>query len=288
MNEKGKISGKPTVYGMFNVKVKAENGAGSVTKNLTLKIKAIAPKLSGSLAKPTLNQPYSSSLKVTGSTPITWSIEGNLSEGLTLNTSTGIISGIPTSYAKSGYKITLTATNDAGSKSKKLTLKVNGKAPKITAKLPQATAGESYSAELTATGSEPITFTANLPEYLMLDGSTISGIVPDSIKSFKITVYASNPVKEKVKKNYTVKVSAKKSLPPNLNADNNTDIKEINTGLKSEVTANVPVVSERDVGDKPEGSDLRGNVQTASSKNGKSEIKRPIGLFSYLRSKAST
>lgn len=247
INGKGKISGKPTVYGMFNVKVRAENGAGSVTKNLTLEIKAIAPKLSGSLKKATLNETYSSGLKVTGSTPITWSIEGNLPDGLTLDTSTGIISGTPTSYAKSGYKITLTATNDGGSKSKKITLKVNGKTPKITAKLPQAIAGENYSAELSAMGSEPITFAADLPEYLTLEGNTISGTVPASVKSFKITVYASNPVKEKMKKNYTVKVSAKKSLPSNLNVDNNTDITEINTGLKSEVVANVPVVSERDV-----------------------------------------
>ena len=92
-----KISGKPTVYGVFNVKVKAENGAGITEKTLQLEIKAIVPKLSGSLAKPTLNEAYSSSLKVTGSTPVTWSIQGNLLGGLTLDSSTGSISGTPTS-----------------------------------------------------------------------------------------------------------------------------------------------------------------------------------------------
>ena len=79
---------------------------------------------------------------------------------------------------------------------------------------------------------------------MILDGSTISGTVPASVKSFKITVYASNPVKEKVKKTYTVKVNVKKS---NLNADNNTGIEKIDTGLDSGVTANVPAFSEREV-----------------------------------------
>ncbi|MBR0185110.1 MAG: putative Ig domain-containing protein, partial [Synergistaceae bacterium] len=240
MNAKGKISGKPTVYGMFNVKVKAENGAGSVTKNLTLEIKAIAPKLSGSLKKATLNESYSSGLKVTGSAPITWSVEGNLPDGLTLDASTGIISGIPTSYAKSGYKITLTATNDGGSKSKKITLKVNGKAPKITAKLPQATAGENYSAELSATGSEPITFTADLPEYLTLDGKTITGNIPESAKNFKVKVYASNPVKT-VCKTYTVKViTKKKSVSEIYKAEKGTDI------TKNDVITGMPTKPEKD------------------------------------------
>lgn len=248
MNEKGRISGKPTVYGVFNVKMKAENGAGVTEKTLQLTVKAISPTLSGTLAKPTLNVPYSSGLKLSkGSYPVTWSIEGNLPGGLILDSSTGIISGTPTSYDKSGFKITITASNDAGRKSKKITIKVNGKAPKITAKLPGASAGENYSAELTATGSEPITFTADIPAYLTLNGSTISGTVPDSAKSFKITVYASNPVKEKVKKSYTVKVSAKKSLPQNLNADNDTGMTKNNTGINSGIAERVTARSERDV-----------------------------------------
>ena len=226
INEKGKISGKPTVYGKFTVKITAQNGAGSIAENLQLEIKAIAPKLSGSLARPTLNEEYSSALKVTGSDPIIWSIAGTLPEGLTFDTSTGKISGTPTSYAKSGYKLTITATNDGGSKSKKITLKVNGKAPKITAKLPGATAGENYSAEITASGSEPITFAADLPEFLSLNGNIIAGVVPESAKSFRIKIYASNPVRQNVNRTFTIKVSKKKSLPENINAEKYIDDSE--------------------------------------------------------------
>jgi len=57
---------------VFNVKVKAENGAGSIEKTLQLAVKAIPPTLSGTPAKPTLNVPYSSGLKLSkGSTPVT-------------------------------------------------------------------------------------------------------------------------------------------------------------------------------------------------------------------------
>ena len=246
MNEKGKISGKPTVYGNFTVKITAGNEAGSVVKSFPLEIKAIAPKLSGTLAKPALNEPYSSALKVTGSEPITWSITGTLPDGLTFDTSTGKISGTPTIYAKSGWKIIITATNDAGKNSKNITLKVNATAPKITAKLPGATAGENYSAKLTATGSEAITFTADLPEYLTLDGNVIAGNIPESIKSFKIKVYASNPVKT-VSKTYTIKVSKKKKTTREiLKAENDTDIMKNDTALNTEVIADMPVNSEID------------------------------------------
>lgn len=208
INEKGKISGKPEAHGKFTVKITAANPAGSVTESLQLEIKGIAPKISGSLTKATLNESYSSALKVTGSTPLTLSIAGNLPEGLTFDTSTGIISGIPTSYQKSGYKLVITASNDAGIKSKKVTLMVKGTAPRITtAKLPEATVNQSYSFTLNATGSGPITFTADsLPEGLTLSDGVISGKPTEAAKSFRIVIYAENPVKT-VRKSFTLKIN---------------------------------------------------------------------------------
>ena len=236
INEKGKISGKPTAHGDFTVKITATNPAGSVTESLQLEIKGIAPKISGSLTKATLNESYSSALKVTGSAPLTLSIAGNLPEGLTFDTSTGIISGIPTSYQKSGYKLVITASNDAGIKSKKVTLMVKGTAPKITtAKLPEATVNQSYSFTLSTTGSEPITFTAdNLPEGLTLSNGVISGKPTEAAKSFRITVYAENPVKT-VRKSFTLKINDDKDdtkLPVAVSSNENT-----NAALTDEVFA---------------------------------------------------
>ncbi len=207
----GRISGKPSSSGNFTVKVSAENSAGTVTDNFSLNVKDIAPKLAGSLAKATLNEEYSSGLRLTAGTgTIIWSITGDLPTGLTFDTSTGKITGIPTSYAKSGYKLTITAKNDAGEKSKKVTLMVKGTAPKITTtKLTDATVSKTYTFTLTATGSEPITFTADeLPEGLALsEGGTISGKPKKSYDAFRITVYAENPVKT-VRKSLTLKINA--------------------------------------------------------------------------------
>ena len=205
----GKISGKATEFGTFNVKLTLSNGAGSVTKELSLTIKGIAPKISGSLAKAELNKAYSSGLKLTkGSQPITWSVTGNLPDGLSLNTSTGVISGTPASYKSSGFKVKITASNGAGEKSKSVKLKVKGTKPKITASLPSATQGQPYSVKLTATGSQPITWTAtNLPAGLSVNGDMISGTTAVKAKSYKVKLTATNPVKS-VKKNVTLKVIA--------------------------------------------------------------------------------
>lgn len=236
INEKGKISGKPTAHGDFTVKITATNPAGSVTESLQLEIKGIAPKISGTLTKATLNESYSSALKVTGSAPLTLSIAGNLPEGLTFDTSTGIISGIPTSYEKSGYKLVITASNDAGEKSRKVTLMVKGTAPKITtAKLPEATVNQSYSFTLSTTGSEPITFTAdNLPEGLTLSNGVISGKPTEAAKSFRIVIYAENPVKT-VRKSFTLKINDDKDdtkLPVAMSSNEN-----MNPALTDEVFA---------------------------------------------------
>ena len=206
----GKISGKATEFGTFNVKLTLSNGAGSVTKELSLTIKGIAPKISGSLAKAELNKAYSSGLKLTkGSQPITWSVTGNLPDGLSLNTSTGVISGTPASYKSSGFKVKITASNGAGEASKSAKLKIKGTKPKITTtSLPNATQGRAYSATLTAAGSQPITWTAeNLPEGLSINGDVISGTTTAAAKSYKVKLTATNPVKS-AKKTVTLKVSA--------------------------------------------------------------------------------
>ena len=207
LSTKGKISGKASEFGTFNVTFTVSNATESVSKELTLTIKGIAPKISGTLAKAELSVPYSSGLKLTkGSKPVTWSVTGNLPDGLSLDASTGIISGTPVSYKSSGFKLKVTASNRAGEASKSVKLKVKGTKPKITASLPNATQGQPYTAALTATGSEPVTWTAaNLPEGLSLSGNTISGTPTGTAKSYRVKLTATNPVKS-VKKTVTLRV----------------------------------------------------------------------------------
>lgn len=77
-----------------------------------------------SLPNGTEGTSYSQTLTATGTAPITWSVtSGYLPTGLTLNESTGLISGTPTSEGTSNF--TVTATNSGGSDSKPLSITIS-------------------------------------------------------------------------------------------------------------------------------------------------------------------
>ena len=61
-------------------------------------------------------------LAATGTTPITWAIEsGSLPAGLSLNSSTGAITGTPTTAAEGEYEVWVKASNSVGVDTKKFT-----------------------------------------------------------------------------------------------------------------------------------------------------------------------
>ncbi len=141
---------------------------------------------------------YSQTLAATGDTPITWSIEsGSLPAGLSLEASTGIISGIPTTVGTASF--TVKATNASGSDTKALSIDIVSQpvAPAITtSSLPGGTVGTAYSQTLAATGDTPITWSiesGSLPEGLSLESETgvISGI-PTTVGTASFTVKATN------------------------------------------------------------------------------------------------
>lgn len=78
----------------------------------------------------TVGTAYNQKLKADGTAPITWSVTGgSLPDGLSLNESTGEISGTPTAEtAEKDFTFTVTAENSAGSDDKKFTLTI-GVAP---------------------------------------------------------------------------------------------------------------------------------------------------------------
>lgn len=107
----GAITGIPTSAGTFSFTVKVTDASGqSATKSLSLTIAANLPSLAiitGSLPSGTVNQTYSATVTATGGTaPYSWSITaGSLPTGLTLNSSTGVISGTPTSSVSSSFTV---------------------------------------------------------------------------------------------------------------------------------------------------------------------------------------
>src|SRR5436190_13083433 len=104
------MSGTPTTAGTSNFTVQVTDSAsGKASKAFIVTIKSTAPPLSITTASPlvsgTVGTAYSQTLAATGGTPpYAWSvISGSLPTALTLNATSGSMSGTPTTAGKSEY-----------------------------------------------------------------------------------------------------------------------------------------------------------------------------------------
>ena len=142
------------------------------------------------LPEATLNAAYSFEFKAASDTPITWElVDGDLPEGLDFDEATGKLSGYP---AVSGtFEFTLRAVNEAGEDSEKFVLVVAAKAPVITTEtLPNGTVGKEYDADLSASGSKPITWefvSGNFPDGLNKNTITDGNITGTPTKAGEFT-----------------------------------------------------------------------------------------------------
>jgi len=125
----GIISGTPTVVtSTASYTVTASNSAGSTTASLSITVNVAAP---AGLAYTTGTVVYTVGTAITPNSPTStggavtaYSVSPALPAGLSLSTSTGIISGTPTAVtATANY--TVTASNSAGSTTATLTITVN-------------------------------------------------------------------------------------------------------------------------------------------------------------------
>jgi hypothetical protein len=123
----GNISGTPSAAGTFTFNIRATGPGGTAnTGNLSVVISAdvTAPAwvdntLAGDLR---VGIAYSDGVEASGTSP-TYSVSvGSLPPGLTLNTSTGTVTGTPT--AQGSYSFTLRASNTAGEVTQAFTLVV--------------------------------------------------------------------------------------------------------------------------------------------------------------------
>jgi len=188
----GLISGTPTAPGAYTFTSKVSDHNGN-TDTATCTIDVIGSAIdiecgacgSNGNANATLGSPYTENLKVSGGAGgLTFSISsGSLPPGLTLNTSTGAISGTPTKAGTYGFTSKVVDKN-GNSDTAVCTIKVT--APVIDIECggcgsSRATARQYYSDTLQATGSVgSLTFAianGSLPAGLSLNSSTgtISG-----------------------------------------------------------------------------------------------------------------
>ena len=172
------ITGTPTAASTYYIALSATNSSGTDIETLVLTVGQPPSITSALTAAGTVDQQFSIyTLTATGSATITFNAV-NLSPGLTYNSANHTIDGTPTNPGIT--EATLTAVNSYGSDTKILTITIDAgvQAPEITSDLTSVgEANQPYNYLITASGTEPITFTATgLPPGLTLSTATISGI----------------------------------------------------------------------------------------------------------------
>ena len=189
----GLISGTPTVSGSFASTVSATNPSGTGNLALAITINLVAPVIT-SAASASGGGGQAFNFQVTASNLAASFAATGLPAGLSINTTSGLISGTPS--ATGTFNVALSATNTAGTGNQTLVLTIALLAPVITSSASaNVTAGSPFSYQITA-NNLPASFAATgLPAGLGINTTTglISG-TPTAVASTTamITVSATN------------------------------------------------------------------------------------------------
>jgi hypothetical protein len=158
LSKSGVISGRPLLLGTYSFTVKVtDSSSPAKTATAKLSIKVTFPLTVVSLFLPggNVGVPYTAYLLALGGTlPYSWAVTGgSLPAGLSLSSS-GVISGKPTTTGTSSFTATVTDSSSPAQSAKvNLSIRIAPAPLRITTtSLPGATRGTPYSATLAATG----------------------------------------------------------------------------------------------------------------------------------------
>ena len=164
----GKISGTPTEVGTFTFSVQAANEYGTDVAEYSVTIDDLPVITSGLPLDGDVGASYSHQVTADGAGPITYSIvAGSLPPGLTLNATTGVISGTPTTDG--AFSFTVQAANASGTDTAAYTIVIGDEPAIISGSPPAGVGGEPYSFTIQAGGADPMTY------------SVVSGVLPDGL-----------------------------------------------------------------------------------------------------------
>jgi hypothetical protein len=190
-NASGVISGIPLVNGSFPITISTTNAFGAASNTLTLTLDPGAPIITSALTKTgKQGQSFSYTIRATNN-PATFSA-GPLPNGLTVNTSNGVISGLP--LVNGSFAVTIGAVNAFGSDSQTLTVTLSNGAPAITSSLTAAGMEEgSFSYTIKANNSPTSFWAQNLPVGLTVNTNTgaITG-TPLYAGNYSVPLFAAN------------------------------------------------------------------------------------------------
>ena len=174
----GLLNGNPAsgTGGVYNITITANNGiAPNATQSFTLTVNEAPSIRSASSTTFVVGTAGSFTVVSKGYPAPTFSEMGTLPSGVTLNSTTGVLSGTPGAGTGGTYPITLKASNGIGTDAtQSFTLTVN-QAPAITSGNSAAfTVGQAATFTVTATGFPTPTFseTGGLPNGISLDSTS--------------------------------------------------------------------------------------------------------------------
>lgn len=201
LSSSGVLSGTPTTSGTYHVTFTAadKNNYTGSSSSYTV---TIAPPLAWSnttLPAGTVGVTYNSAITASGgATPYTYTLtSGALPAGLTLNTSTGAITGTPTAGGTFTPSVNVTDANGA-TLTTSITLTIDAPTLSVTpasGALPNATQNAAYTQTLSTSGGTPgYTYSVTggaLPSGIQLSGNTLSG-TPTVYGNFSFQITATD------------------------------------------------------------------------------------------------
>ena len=198
----GTIWGTPTAdMSSTNYTVTANNSAGSFSTTFSMQIMSAPSGITYSPSSMTLEKGTAMTTNTptySGSTVTSWSISPSLPSGLSIDASTGAISGTPSVLQTSSQSYTVTATNGQGSATTSISIIINDQIAKIAySTIEISNNREMTTATPTNTGGAVTSWeiTPSLPTGLLF-GTTNGSIwgTPENLTSASLsfTVWANN------------------------------------------------------------------------------------------------
>jgi hypothetical protein len=231
LSPSGLLSGTPAsgTQGSYPITITAQNGIGTnATQNFTLTVDAAPAVTSANSTTFTVGTAGTFTVTATGLPAPTFSESGALPSGVTLNSTTGVLSGTPGAGTGKIYSITITAQNGiTPNATQNFSLTVN-EAPTITSATSTTFAvGSANSFTVIASGFPAPTFgeSGTLPSGVTFNSTTgvLSGTPASGTQSgspYPMTFTASNGIGSNATQNFTLNVSF--TAPPSITSSNST------------------------------------------------------------------